>query len=556
VSPVSRLKISLEKTALDHSPFMILEATTRCNRRRIVELAEEKSLELDHDICQKARSDLTNTRARLSKEMGWLPGVSPGKAFQLVEGLHHDPMTVRGEAGLPTLAHLNLLAAILEAVNFAHDAEDLAGCIQEVAYLAEDLNAEEVMKYLNEDRTVSGFPELRQLDQIEAELSERKRYYRSAIKGALDRLPTITLVTIITKTVEEVTAGGEDHAPALIDDLVDSYEVEAQEFLQKEAENAHNLIKAIRDLANSGEEAVKPFVAKLESVARNWDMVAQPIQLSTKARGIDHEASLELAYEIRGLAIELFNHYNMLTQSQRLTNLLQELFSEVPDVFERIEQDADALENIFYEREKAEAQRGEWERDITYSAEIGLVLKERLSISSKGISWKGKSFPIDSITRVRWGGVRNSVNGIPMGATYTIAFGDSRSEVVVVLKNKDIYATFIEKLWRAVCVRLMGDMLDALRDGQDLQFGDALVHDDGVTLVRRKSFGANENVRCSWGQVEVWGAEGSFYIASNVDKKVNSGISYIDISNTHILEQIIRMAFKKPDMRRLSDLLR
>ena len=42
---------------------------------------------------------------------------------------------------------------------------------------------------------------------------------------------------------------------------------------------------------------------------------------------------------------------------------------------------------------------------------------------------------------------------------------------------------------------------------------------------------------------------------SKDDKKTNVGISYIDVANTHILEQLIRMAFKKPGLRRLSELL-
>ncbi|WP_287497566.1 hypothetical protein [Pandoraea sp. CB10b_02] len=45
-------------------------------------------------------------------------------------------------------------------------------------------------------------------------------------KDALDRLPPLTLVQVMTDTVDGVTLGGEDHAPELIDDLVDSYEVE------------------------------------------------------------------------------------------------------------------------------------------------------------------------------------------------------------------------------------------------------------------------------------------------------------------------------------------
>jgi hypothetical protein len=102
-------------------------------------LAEEKSLELDHEVCQKARSDLTNPRTRLSVEIAWLPGVSPRKASQLVESLLNNPMAVREESGLPTLAHLNLLAAAFESVDGKHDADDLAEFIMETAYLAEDL---------------------------------------------------------------------------------------------------------------------------------------------------------------------------------------------------------------------------------------------------------------------------------------------------------------------------------------------------------------------------------------------------------------------------------
>lgn len=554
-TPLSRPEPRLTTTALHQSAFALLGATTRDDRRRIVELAEEKSLELDHDVCQRARSDLTNPRTRLSAEIAWLPGVSPRKASQLVENLLHDPMAVREESGLPTLAHLNLLAAAFEAVDSEHDAEDLASFIQEVAYLVDEIDPEDVLRDINEDRAVSGFPEVRALDQIEAELAERKRYYRNAIKHALDRLPPTTLVQVMTDTVEAVTFGGEEHAPELIDDLVDSYEVEAQGFLQKEAENVHKLINAAREAANSGEAAVKPYVDKLDAVVRNWDKVAQPIQLSAKARGIDHEASRDLAYQIRSLAIDLFNTHDMLTQSQRLTGLLQELFAELPEVSERVEQDADVLADIFHQRKQALARRDEWAREITYRAEIGVMFKDTLSISPDGISWKGQSFSLDSITRVRWGGVRHSVNGVPTGTTYTIAFGDKRSEAVVELKKVDIYSKFIDKLWRAVCIRLLGEMLEALKDGRDLYFGDALLHDEGITLVKHKFLGANERVRCTWGQVQIWSADGSFYIGSKDDKKTYAGISYIHVANTHILEQLIRMAFKKPGMRRLSDLL-
>ncbi|MBK9130417.1 MAG: hypothetical protein IPM20_02060 [Gammaproteobacteria bacterium] len=551
-----RRKRSLRQSQLQKNPFAFLGVTTRDDRRRIVELAEEKSLELDHDACQKARSDLTSPRMRLSAEMSWLPGVSPGKAAQFVSALHSDPMSLREESGLPTLAHLNLLASAFEAVDGSDSADDVAEFIQEMAYLVDDLSAEQVLRDINEDRSVSGFPEVKGIEQVEAELSERKRYYRNAIKDALNRLPPASLVDAMTAAVDQITAGGEDHAPELIDDLVDSYAVETQGFLQKEAESVEKLINAARDSATSGEKVVKPIVDKLVVVARNWDKVAQPIQLSAKARGIDHDPSHEIAYSIRSLAIDLFNEHDMLDQSQRLTGLIQELFAELPEVVERVEQDSEALADIFQNRKMNEAQKDEWARDITYRAEVGVMFKDVLSISPDGLSWKNQRFPLDAVTRVRWGAVRHSVNGIPTGTTYTLAFGDNRSEAVVELKKESTYSTFLEKLWKAVVIRLLTELFETLQSGNEVRFGEATLSDDGVTLVKHKFLGANEKVRCSWGQVHVWSADGSFYIGSKDDKKTYVGLSYIHAANTHVLEQAIRMAFKKPGMRRLSDMLR
>lgn len=345
--PISRRSLGvLTSSALHQSPFYVLGVSIRDNRKRIVEAAEEKSLELDHDLCQKSRSDLTNPRTRLGMEVAWLPGVSPRKASQVMATLSSHPFALREESGLPTLAHLNIMAAAFEAVDEEHNTDELAQFIIEAACLADDLTPEEVLRDINEDRAVSGFPEVRALDQIEAELTERKRHYRLAIKGALNKLSPLSLIQVMTEAVDGATFGGEDHAPELIDDLVDSYEVETQGVLQKETENIHKLIGAARDSAASGEAAVKPFVDKLDTVVRNWDKIAQPIQLSSKARGIVHGPSRDLALAIRGLAIELFNEYDMLHQSQRITGLIQDVFAEVPDVFERAEEDSEALADI------------------------------------------------------------------------------------------------------------------------------------------------------------------------------------------------------------------
>ena len=511
------------------------------------------SLQLDHEACEQSRAALTSPRTRLGVEMAWLPGVSPTKALQLAAQVLVTPLSIRMKSGLPALAHANLMAAAFEILGVDEDPQSIAKFIQQLACLVDTLSADDAIRDINEDRTISGFPAVK-TDQVEAELAERRRYYRKAIKDSLNRLPSSSLVEAMTLAVDSATRGGKDHAPELIDELVDSYEVESQEFLQKEAENVHALIKATHDSAPSGENAIKLLVRKLDLVVRNWDKIAQPIQLSAKARGTEHVLSNQLAYSIRSLAVDLFNKHNLLAPSQHLTGLLQELFSELPELTERVEQDADALQQIFQTQKQTEAQREEWARTITYQVEFGTIFKHALSISPEGVTWKNKGYPLETITRVRWGGVHNSTYGISTGTMYTLAFGDNRSEAVVELKQEDIFATLVDKLWQAVGVRLLLELLNGLQSGKEITFRDARVRDDRVLLSKHRMFG-KDSVWCMWGQTHIWIADGNFYIGSKDNEKIYISLSYIQDSNTHVLEHAVRMAFKKPGLSRLSEVL-
>ena len=72
--PSSR-SLAMKSSKLHSTPFALLGVTSRDDRRKIVDQAEHKSLELNPDDCQRARSDLTNPRNRLTAEIAWLPGL-------------------------------------------------------------------------------------------------------------------------------------------------------------------------------------------------------------------------------------------------------------------------------------------------------------------------------------------------------------------------------------------------------------------------------------------------------------------------------------------------
>lgn len=532
------------------NPFHILNASPRDNRRRIMELADERSLLLDSNECMEARSELTNPRKRLSAEVAWLPGIGPKRAGEVLSLIESSPTKLLAVDNLSSIARANLLASGLARLQ-DHNADDVAEWILEISWAFEDIDPEEVSVIINEERVVSGFPEVSDLSAVETEIQERRRHYRQVIKSALDNLSPKELVEAVTVAVESATDDGEEHGPILIADLIDSYEVEAQGFLDKEEGNIGALVEKLRAAvdAERPDSTLAPMVKQLIQVVKNWDTVAQPIQVSTKSRGLDHDASHRVAGLVRGLAIHMFNEHGKLDFSQQLTNMLQEVFAEVGEVAERTAEDADALGEIAEQRvrliEDAKNKAEEWRREITYEADVGAIFKDKIRISPEGIEWKGRRWDLDSISRVRWGGTRHSVNGIPTGTTYSIIFGNGSNYASIELKKEAIYSNFIDRLWRAVGVRLLTEYLEGLRDGKKYRFGSAVMSDHGMELERKKLFGSNERVFCRWGELVVWNGAGVFCIGKKEDKKLAAAFSYQEEDNIHVLEAAIRMFWKR-----------
>lgn len=543
-----------------NNPFWTLGATTRDDRRRIMELAEEKSLVSDEAMVREATAILTNPRRRLAAEVGWLPGLGPTRISEAISIVQTQPVQVRTLGNLPNLARANLLAEGLKRGVQSLTQRDMAVWIVDLANAYDGIEAEETRGLLNEERTVSRFPAIADQKIVQNELDARRTYYRHAINSALDELASSSLVDVITTVVEQVTNHGAHQAPILIDDLVDSFEVNAQEILEAEHENIRHLSERIRIAAKTHEndEKLNSLAAQIEQVVQNWDRFAQPIQVSALSRGLSHKQSLDLASEIRTLAIDLFNEHDLLDISRKLTDLQREVFAEVDRIVEKSEEDAATLDEISEQRiqesNNAKARADSWRREITYGADVGVMFKQKLKISPDGVQWKGSEIPLEQINRVRWGGTQHSVNGVSTGTTYTIFVGGNNSAITIELRRKSVYSEFIDRLWKAVGMRLLQEMLEGLRSGKRYPFGSALVADDGITLERRRLFVENEFVHCKWKELVIGNRPGAFYIAKANEKKSAVELGYEDTDNVHLLEAAMRVLWKKGNPR-LSDLL-
>jgi hypothetical protein len=366
------------------NPFWILEATLRDNRRRIMELAEEKSLISDEVVIDSASSALTNPRKRLGAEISWMPGLGPKRVSELVAMLQSNPNEIPEQDGIPSLAKVNLLVSGLKSMSEKIGKDDLPEWIVRIAEAYDDVVPDEALSLINEEREVSGFPSVTDQHAFEAEIESRRQHFKAVIRDALNQLAPDDLVMVVTNVVEEVTEMGELAAPLLIDDLVDTYEVEAQAFLDKEESIIQGLTEKLRLAVDSGgsRSSLTPLVDQLIKVVRNWDSVAQPIQVSTKSRGLDHEGSHRVAAVVRDLAIHMFNKHDKLDFSQQLTNMLQEVFAEVGEVAERTAEDADSLSKIAVNRNKLFSQFSEF------------------NLNSDTFSYKGKTHKTNDILHI------------------------------------------------------------------------------------------------------------------------------------------------------------
>lgn len=342
-----------------------------------------------------------------------------------------------------------------------------------------------------------------------------------------------------------------DECSILLDDVVDAYELEAQQFLQAEKANIMLLIENTKQLVDldNRESDLKNLIDQTELVVKNWDMVASPIQLSYASRGLIHGDSEEISRNLRELAVFFGNEHGRYDLSKRIIGIIKDVFEEIDEITELAEQDFCRVQELEAERIQYLAERdkrdAKWAKEITFRTKIGLF-KNRLEISPDGVLWKDQLWPLDSISSVRWGATKQYINGIYTGTDYVISFGNEYKMSTVTTRDGNVFEQFIDRLWKGVCVPLMVKFVSELSEGAKYSFSrDLKVDDYGVELEKFKFIGANEKLYYPWSKVVIWNEPGKFCIGAR-SKKVNAALSYQDVNNVHILEAAIRTFFKRP----------
>jgi len=336
---------------IKENPFYILEVSTRDTRQKIVEMAEDKSLELDEELVQKAQSNLVTPSRRLTAELDWFPGVAPARISKIIDALDSGNLGQINQYDLPILAQINFYIELLENENVHLSKQNLRDYIENIVKVFDSVDVDIILRDINEDRMIAKFPEIDNPEPILTAIADKKRIIVKAILSRLNQLDIEDLIQTLTKIVDDATSHGEYPSSDIIDDIVDDYKLHVQKFLEEEAEKIEQAIEIIQEKASKGEKVIEPLVDKLLNAIQKWDDVAQPIQLSTKSRGTNDVISEDVARKVRSLGIDLFNNYQYVKLSQKISEKIKILFEELPEVHEQIKDDVQILKKIEKEQE-------------------------------------------------------------------------------------------------------------------------------------------------------------------------------------------------------------
>lgn len=526
------------------NPFHLLGASPRTIKGQLIELAEDAALTGDDSEVADALSALTNPRTRLGAEMSWLPGVSPSRATELIGELRTDPCEIYGDLGVPSLAAANLIASALQHMHECTDTDVHVAC-QELAEHFSLLDASLIRRDLNEDRQVAGFPQITDDVPIESGIEELRRHYVVQMFAALDRLPTHELISTVTELVESETDYGDSHAPVLIGDLVEAYEAQIGTFLTDESTRILELVAETQAAADSGADpaTIDELTDRIIELTKHWDSFAQPIQLIKRSKGLPHDESVRLASEIRSFGVDLFNKHDYLSIAQKISKALQEAFAEVPDLADQADEDINALEEIFEQRQNRKRKDAEDEKafakEITYETSIGLIFKDRFKISPAGVEWKGIVAPLESVSGVSWGGIQKQYS-----TTYSVFIHSSRGVMNVEIMDRNKFGEIIGRIWRAIGVRLLVEHMNELRRGVELCFGDVKVSDAGIVLTVPRLFRANESEFVPWSRARRSEENGSLTL-TNESGKARGSFDLRTTKNAPVIAAAIDILWKK-----------
>ena len=311
------------------NPFFVLGVTPESSRSEILAKAEEAALLDDPDRVSQCRATLTNPAKRLDAELRFLPGVRTDEIEAICSALKKDLASVVNWPAekLSGIARSNVMIAAVSSIDLSTSAKapSLIPLIWDAAKSFDQQTIEQIEAQINQSRTAARFPSVKDTARMSDILQDIRREYLKNITTAFDSLRTAEVIDVLSKELSLVESERAKSSgsviPALLEDLMNSYEIAAQVFINKEKETADRLISEIPQGCKEMEmtSGSVMLLQQLQELVQKWVTVIGILDRFHLLKGESYEPTRSLFVHIRQLAVKLSNEYQCFQASKGIT---------------------------------------------------------------------------------------------------------------------------------------------------------------------------------------------------------------------------------------------
>ncbi|MCH3914122.1 MAG: hypothetical protein LKE29_02325 [Acidaminococcaceae bacterium] len=344
---------------LKDNPFHILSVSMDSTSSEIIDKAEEAVLLQDEQLCREAKTTLLNPNKRIEAEVCWLPGLGQTGIKTILENIANNPNELLKDETLlrssnPCARANVLLSGLTQGEKV--DKNTIKTWISAIATSFDNISSKGLTESINIARQTAGISIISNEILVEDALMNSKHFFVQTIKNKMNEMQTTDMVAMLTELVDIDTNRGRKQGTEIVEELVEAYELEAQVFFNKANKQIKSLADTILDDAgrNVPDTVLKEKVDKLINIVKQWDKIAQPIQVSNLSKGTEHAESKQVAFIVRELAITLYNKYGKLQATKAIIQMMKDVFAEVITVAEKSNEDSEILNEISQRRETSD----------------------------------------------------------------------------------------------------------------------------------------------------------------------------------------------------------
>ena len=353
--PQIKLIAGKEEAMVFDNPFYVLSALPCDDRKRIIQLCDEKSLLQNADKCIEARNTLINPQKRLSAEVRWFMGCQSSAIIELLAHLvqYRDGVAIERklDVTLNPILNLNYNLAIF-VYSASRENELIPVRIVEICSVFNKIDPVAVMLLINDSRKEANIPQLNNKSDVEAALNNLRDDIKNIVTKVFTSLPQQNVTSILT-TIMSVNDGHKSiNGSVIMEDLIAWYALYTHDL---EDEMNQDVLLELKTIENSQDSKnLKTQLETLIAHIRNWNNLVKPIQLLSRSQGIRHASSEKMFAQLRELALTINNEWLMPEFSLMFAQSLKDIFTDLPEAAEQLYQDVKKLKEITKEKEKIE----------------------------------------------------------------------------------------------------------------------------------------------------------------------------------------------------------